>query len=29
MPDRNMSGNWTMLVIPLAASSLRANEAIT
>ena len=29
MPDRNISGNWTTLVMPLAASSVRANEAIT
>ena len=29
MPDRNMSGNCTTLVSPFAASSVRANEAMT
>ena len=29
MPDRNIIGNWTTLVMPFAASSVRANEAMT
>ena len=29
IPDRNIIGNWTTLVSPLAASSVRANEAMT
>ena len=29
MPDRNISGNWTTLVMALADSSVRANEAMT
>ena len=28
-PDRNIIGNWIMLVIPFAASSVFANEAMT
>jgi hypothetical protein len=29
IPDRNIIGNWIAPVIPVAASSVRANEAIT
>ena len=28
MPDRNIIGNWTTLVMPLAASSVLANDAM-
>jgi len=29
VPDRNISGNWITLVMPLALSSVLANEAMT
>ena len=29
VPDRNIIGNWTALVIPFAASSVFASEAMT
>ena len=29
VPDRNIIGNWMTLVIPLAESSVLANEATT
>ena len=29
VPDRNIIGNWTTLIMPLAESSVFANDAIT